>query len=315
MILTYKRFFHLVGLLVFSCVLRTAAQPLTDFPHPCWQQKGVFQWDFNAGNNAVRNVVTYLNDTTVCGLSFKKLLQEQYNWGPTDSTHLFVRNNAGKVYLSYAPSCTDSGSLLFDFTLMPGDTFVKFNGLSNFIDTVAAVETMMIDGEPRKKITFTFATWDVWIDGIGDSTRGLLNQPVGFEGAHYELVCQRDSNGIVFVYVKPPYPVDSTGYLHICDSIPAAEPCDIANTVNRLENILDISVYPNPANGLVQVSIPFHQAVSIVSIVDVIGKTVFETTLDGDRQTMDVSHLPPGVFVVHAVSAAQSYSTKLLIER
>lgn len=252
-------------------------------------------WDFSSGNLIDRNVVTYAHDSTVCGITYRALKRNNTSWGQPDSSYWFVRNIGGKIYFTDYPTCADSGRLLFDFNLTPGDTFLMPNGIVDYVDTVAAVDFINLNGTMRKRIRFT-SLYKVWIDGIGDSIRGLNYVPVGFEGAHYKLVCQYDSTGWMFSNNWGPFANDPLGNSHVCDSLPAPLNCALPTavvgpTLDREE----LALYPNPALDYVSIRVKGSEAVLKASLYDVVGNMQYETN---DGKIINVERLPHGLYVV-----------------
>lgn len=158
--------------------------------------------------------MTYSHDSTVCGRTYRALKRNNTSWGQPDSSYWFARSEGGKIYFTEYPSCADTGSLFYDFNLMPGDTFRFLNGPGiSFVHTVQSVGNIDVGGSRRKKIKFS--PYRVWIDGIGDSIRGLYHPTVGWEGAQYKLVCQFDSSGWVFGNYWDPFTNDPLANSHI----------------------------------------------------------------------------------------------------
>ena len=77
-------------------------------------------------------------------------------------------------------------------------------------------------------------------------------------------------------------------------------------------NSLQMSLYPNPTEvGYVTIQTPVS-GLKEVEVFDVIGKTVISTSLISD--TMDVSELNPGIYMVRVTIDNQSNTSKLIIK-
>ena len=63
-----------------------------------------------------------------------------------------------------------------------------------------------------------------------------------------------------------------------------------------VESAINLKIYPNPTNTVVNIDIPFSFEKSKVSIVDVNGRTVLNTT--SDVRSIDVSALTDGVYML-----------------
>jgi len=87
-----------------------------------------------------------------------------------------------------------------------------------------------------------------------------------------------------------------------------------ANTLT--ENILKrknqtvLTVYPNPATDVLNISLSNGIAVEIVNIYDVSGKLVKTTKLNGNQ--IDISQLNNGVYMLEAISANVIFKTKFV---
>jgi hypothetical protein len=180
---------------------------------------------------------------------------------------------------------------------------------------VSATSFETVDGQQRKKIKlgqpgyYQFA----WIDGIGDSARGLLNVDVGWEGAHYELVCQHDSAGIVFTNIKPPYTNDPTGHLHICDSIQSVDPCQVVTSDHDLLARSSLLVYPNPAGTTVTYYSPLNK--STVEILNAFGQELFQSETAEGWQTISVEELPEGMYFLKITRAPLLFFSVIIVQR
>ena len=62
-----------------------------------------------------------------------------------------------------------------------------------------------------------------------------------------------------------------------------------------ISQYLDFKVYPNPSNSRI-ISIESPE-LAFLSIVDISGKLVFESSLIGGVNTLDLSHLNSGLYV------------------
>lgn len=65
-------------------------------------------------------------------------------------------------------------------------------------------------------------------------------------------------------------------------------------TVIHEQDTPALRVWPNPANGIVEISAPFDH--DRILVQDMLGRTVFDT---GRQQTIDLGHLTPGTYLLH----------------
>jgi hypothetical protein len=73
-----------------------------------------------------------------------------------------------------------------------------------------------------------------------------------------------------------------------------------------------LQVFPNPASG--SVSIVFHAGPCQLSIQDVQGRQVLQTTLTNTYSTLDISALPKGLYLAQLKTPAATVVRKLVIE-
>ncbi|HKK69337.1 MAG TPA: C25 family cysteine peptidase [Bacteroidales bacterium] len=86
---------------------------------------------------------------------------------------------------------------------------------------------------------------------------------------------------------------------------------DFANSID--EESASLAVYPNPAGSEVFVEMHNMSAESI-SMVNVIGQTVHNLTVQSDIERIDVSDLKSGVYFIKIKTADQEHIQKLIIE-
>jgi len=84
-------------------------------------------------------------------------------------------------------------------------------------------------------------------------------------------------------------------------------------------NMAGISLYPNPTSTFVHINLAYssvtqHSSERII-LYDALGKIVSHTELVEDKLTLDVSHLPAGVYYVKAIVDGQSITKKLIIQK
>lgn len=80
-----------------------------------------------------------------------------------------------------------------------------------------------------------------------------------------------------------------------------------------------ISIYPNPGNGNVKVTLPAIQSGSaVIRAIDINGRSVYESPLQpgsaGIELALDLSYLPAGVYVLLLQEGTDIYREKLMIQ-
>ena len=196
------------------------------------------------------------------------------------------RNEDNQVYYRKwnDPSYEDE-VLLYDYDLEVGEYFHDETDHPMQVTEVTTITDL--NGVSRKKISFTFLglenVTEFWIEGVG-SNRGFMH--VGqweadhsSEGEMYYLLCYHVNEEVV--YVNPDY-----------------DTCDIPYSVE--ENTADngISVYPNPANEVVNILNHNNMNITGVEIVDLTGRMVLSSTKSDD---IDISALADGQYFVKII--------------
>ena len=80
-----------------------------------------------------------------------------------------------------------------------------------------------------------------------------------------------------------------------------------------VEGSASIQVYPNPASGTLQVVLPDAEAATQLQIQDLQGKTMIRKQLD-KSQTLDISGLPAGMYLLRLQQGNELHTKKLMIE-
>lgn len=70
-------------------------------------------------------------------------------------------------------------------------------------------------------------------------------------------------------------------------------------------------VYPNPSNGIVYIK---STETSSVQVFDLNGKSVYKAASVQNNSSIDLSHLPAGVYVIQSKGATKTNQTKLIIK-
>lgn len=76
----------------------------------------------------------------------------------------------------------------------------------------------------------------------------------------------------------------------------------------------NFKIYPNPSTGLVSIASNFKSATNFTaSVFDVLGKKVYQKTLNQETQTLDLSLLKKGVYMVTFKNNTEVISKKLIL--
>ena len=244
-------------------------------------------------------------DTVINGLTYKISKQQnilQVNPGPfcppfvvdsnSNITYQFLREDtlARKVYIYTPDYYGGSDQLFYDFSLLPGDTLKSAysgNGLTLVLDTI--VDFLLGNGETRKKFNFgPYGEQLYYIEGIGGAN-GLL-QPLWWFEEFGGYFCVKENS------------VDLIG-----------DQCDYPYVGQHEVNEEQVSIYPNPANGYVNIFVPQNYQGSDFRLMNLLGEEVFRHDLNTGSNTFSVSDIIPGVYFYQVQSNKLSYNGNITI--
>jgi uncharacterized protein YjdB len=89
----------------------------------------------------------------------------------------------------------------------------------------------------------------------------------------------------------------------------------LALGVNNVQGAEGISLYPNPADGMVTIEMPQQHSDAIATITDVTGKVVMTVVINAGVQhsPVDLSHLASGSYLVRITSGSLTFRDKLIV--
>jgi PKD repeat protein len=282
----------------------------------------------NTGNtcNLVANFTTIAdtNDTTGLTLIFTNTSTGAYA-NPTWSTWNFgdgTMLNTGASWQSVSHTYTQAG--IFNVSLIATDT-----GFANCIDTLTA--SFYVFGNTPvnsycataqfymyKDSTSTLPLWNVypaftnpssglpttatWSWGDGSSSTGLYPSHTYATAGMYNICLTiTDSCGTDSACVNQNiYRYASTGTPITVNVINPNAPTALKTTINKTL----VSMYPNPANSKLTVSIAQNDY-SVITMYDAIGKQVMQQKATGLVTELNVSNLPQGMYFVNVNGTTQ----------
>lgn len=210
------------------------------------------------------------------------------------SLHGYLREENDKWYIFYQ----NQDTLMFDFTLETGDTLKGFLAYSSPYDIIVYdVDSIIIDGDYKKRLQLScngLINAAYLIEGIG-STTGLWAPIYQFEWDEH-LVCYA-RNGISLWG-------EST------------EECDLAVNINEIQrNNCPFSIFPNPCEDVITLSIPAGFGKVKFTLINVIGGIVHQDLLESPSSCkINVNSYPSGIYLAIFESKSQRQTDKLLIE-
>ena len=322
-----KRF--LITLAVLAIAATAFAQQQTYQPVPLLSKENhwreayaeLFPYGYTIDTGEVYYSDVYLSgdSITLDSTTYKILVYKYSRTG--DSSTIGVREDSlGRVFMW---RYQQSDRKLYDFTLQKGDTTWKENrGEGSYVaELVHSVDTLLIAGKLRKKITFAFlsvsilrlgdGSWDtivdytpyyddfpenIWIEGIG-SCGGLVYPYVMDTGYLDELrvLCNFHNDSSNFNFG----PFD----------------CFPMSSLITPEALLRITTYPNPTKD--RITLEFGEArFSTLRLVNAAGATVLETTLTGQepQHTLQLKGLPAGIYSCILSGKDGTATEKIVVE-
>jgi hypothetical protein len=85
-------------------------------------------------------------------------------------------------------------------------------------------------------------------------------------------------------------------------------------SINEVENAFGLNVYPNPANEVINVSLN-KSTNATISVVDVAGKVVKTSSINGLTSTINASDLTNGVYYVTITDGTSIATEKVVIKK
>jgi hypothetical protein len=94
-----------------------------------------------------------------------------------------------------------------------------------------------------------------------------------------------------------------------CEGVEVISP--IVRSTELGEDLLSLSIFPNPANDIVSVKVSTEFAT--IRIIDVMGRVILETVVNAGVSTIDISDVAHGTYRVMASSASSTVIQTLVI--
>ena len=88
--------------------------------------------------------------------------------------------------------------------------------------------------------------------------------------------------------------------------------CSTANGVIPIAEETSVSVFPNPAQNVLNVNTNSQQGYMEIVIRNILGSEAYKGTISGGTQQLDVSALPAGIYMLECISNEESVRTKFI---
>ena len=217
--------------------------------------------------------------------------------------------DSSKVYMG---TRLDSMNLMYDFNLMPGDSFAfySYSGSStspaNYYIKVNLIDSVNLNGTWRKRINFnsTASTSYInnvtirWVDGLGVQNYGPIHSVAAIQGlkltGNINLVC---------------FSENFSNAIGTCNFV----------GINEEDSDLFFMIYPNPASDDIYIQskhLTFKRE-NVPTILDLNGKQIFIPILyiNSNTYKLDVSTLMKGMYFITIKTDKCIVRKKLVIEK
>ncbi len=230
-----------------------------------------------------------------------------YAWGSSDH-HYWIREDTTVNIVYYRePEMDTLEHRLYDYNLQLGDTIQFTNGAYVSYDSVAGLDSVLLRGVYHKIFTMQgnpSGRAYTMIEGIGATNSPVW--PAFFtSGPEYleKLLCFREDTfmpGVVaayYMYAGAEGPDSFRNGAEDCYPLSVAKP-----------EKTPMLLYPNPATTTLSITAP--QVISSVSIINLIGQTVYTHGCNAEKAEVDIARLPNGVYFVE-VNGTDGYTQEV----
>ncbi len=256
-------------------------------------------------------------DTSINAVTYMKLIISSDSLFSQISTIGGIREESGKIYLSKS-KYTSEEVLLYDFSISANDSVIvhrlfQINHFSSYATKVKvdSVNTLDLNGEIRKRLYVGYQCIgypdyddkDIWVEGIGSLTNGLLNESCRCITGCYTnsyLTCYfeddilkwRDSNFSRCV-------IDSSG---------------IVNTMHENDqNHTKVIIRPNPVIDISSIS--YSDGFELAEVYDIMGRHLKTYWFNGHSIEVSRNDYKSGIYsIVIRCKDDRVYSQKLIVK-
>jgi hypothetical protein len=174
----------------------------------------------------------------------------------------------------------------------------------------------------KKTISGTAASWSKlkWVDGL-NLVDGKLNFAAGDD--ILLLACHAGGTSEVrFGLAQSTYEGSVLGYLGNGTAFQLTSPSavmvrltdDPTLNVNEINGMSNFSVYPNPASDVINVTLN-KEVSATITVLDVTGKVVKTSTINGTTTSINTTGLSNGVYYVNITDGTSVSTEKVVIKK
>lgn len=240
---------------------------------------------------------TIINDKSYKFIYFSKdsLMQ---NW--IKETYYFIRIDSNQKVYKYESL---RENLIYDFSLQPGDSIDIYHtcGAQALYVKVDSTDSIVINGQYRKRIIFEQGYNEVWIEGIGSLTSPFNPFINNFMADNsFELLCVKDKDTLIYQH-----PFYNTCFLYLID--------DIHEIENQKD--LNINIYPMPILTTATITINDNTSQSWkVKIINNLGQVMANYVVSDHSFIFNSEGISPGLYILTANSDKKFMARKIIIK-
>lgn len=251
--------------------------------HYTWQSAG----------NILHLKFESIKDTVIKGKTTHKIIVNQVGFNP-----VFLYQNSDTVFQYSAMHDTFFTYLIFNKN--KGDTLAlekeSSSGIFQYRMIIDSVFTILIDGISLKQYkvrgidTYTYTPGlhnEYIIDRIGSLDYFFTSNSFSLGNVYGPLRCYTDS------YID-------TNFTTL--------PCDYRNvtSIAKIPSSLSeqITIYPNPSQGFFTIEIPVQEKLKAIILYNHVGDLIFSQEIleNSNKKSIDIKHLPTGLYIVEVYS-------------
>ncbi len=215
---------------------------------------------------------------------------------------MLIREDSDEKVYRY-DSFNQEEFLLYDFTLEIGDLFYTGGeiGGNPLYAPVEDIDSILIDGEFRKRIIFEDWFDEFWIEGIGSSTGPFRPfENVFTSDMGWEFLCLEEDSTII--YQNPDY---SECFISIIDNL----------NEKKSQNSNLIKIYPQPSKEFVNIKILDNSEIyNEIELINITSQNKYCSKFNGKQITLNLKSYSAGLYIVLVKSKNKTLLEKLVIE-
>ena len=251
------------------------------------------------GGATTTTAYKFENDTVINGKEYLKVYECYF-----DSTfsiwaiyqNCFIREDStGNVF-----RLLNNDSLqIYDFNLQVGDS--TFTGVQiagqDIYATVDTVDSILVNGNYRKRIVFDPYFQETWVEGIGSLTH-ILYPFSRLSTSHFDLSCVKESG--ITIYQNSLF---EDCYIYV------------VGINDRFTKSGTLKITPNPIKDQAIIEIKnSNKSNFLLQVINTSGKIVRSYTFHGNKYVFLRDGLASGLYIVKITSDCSNHYAKLIVE-